>query len=335
MKITKGHLRQIIREEIKNVKSSLLTEAFRSKTLRKVAASNRTNKDFFSASAARYGIQWDKIEDHQIERLRTPKKKGLAFAVAGKNIESLPSKKRQSRYYSNTKTYVNIKKGQLIAVIKDGKALYTGNSYREPEIGTGGEIDSYSKRMVGLDAFGYRSLKTIQEIPGLMWYHIDLSKDADYMGALEIGRLRKAARYGATKFTTPEEFSKQQKERYTQAVRQMKNDPKRIKKEVTKATKHLDKMMKEVLEAKSPAMKKLLKTLSKEYGASYFMDKQYSAAGNIAGRSEDLFRDYSTYLREANRRSSMRNQEWENQYAATVIDSTRNILKLKAHTFVN
>ena len=214
MKITKGHLRQIIREEIKNVKSSLLTEAFQSKTLRKVAASNRTNNDFFSASAARYGIQWDKIEDHQIERLRTPKKKGLAFAVAGKNIESLPSKKRQSSYYSNTTMYVGIKKGQLIATIRDGKALYMGNSYREPEIGTGGEIDSYSRRMVGLDAFGYKSFKTIQEIPGLMWYHIDLSKDADYMGALEIGRLRKAARYGATKFTTPEEFSKQQKERY-------------------------------------------------------------------------------------------------------------------------
>ena len=335
MKITKGHLRQIIREEIKNVKSSLLTEAFRSKTLRKVAASNRTNNDFFSASAARYGIQWDKIEDHQIERLRTPKKKGLAFAVAGKNIESLPSKKRQSSYYSNTTMYVGIKKGQLIATIRDGKALYMGNSYREPEIGTGGEIDSYSRRMVGLDAFGYKSFKTIQEIPGLMWYHIDLSKDADYMGALEIGRLRKAARYGATKFTTPEEFSKQQKERYTQAVRKMKNDPKRIKKEVMKATKHLDKMMKEVISAKSPAMKKLLKRLSKEYGASYFVDKQYSAAGSIAGRSEDLFRSYSTYLREANRRASMRNQEWENQYAAEVIDSTRNILKLKAHTFVN
>ena len=86
MKITKGHLRQIIREEIKNVRSSLLTEAFQSKTLRKVASGNRANNDFFSATAGRYGIQWDRIEDHQIERLRTPKKKGLAFAVAGKNI---------------------------------------------------------------------------------------------------------------------------------------------------------------------------------------------------------------------------------------------------------
>ena len=114
----------------------------------------------------------------------------------------------------------------------------------------------------------------------------------------------------------------------------MKNDPKRIKKEVNKATKHLDKMMKEVLEAKSPAMKKMIKRLSKEYGASYFMDKQYSAASNIAGRSEDLFRDYSTYLREANSSSRMRNDEWANQYAATVVDSTRNILKLKAINFL-
>ena len=331
MKITKGYLRQIIREEIRDVKNSLLTEVFQSDTLRKIAA-GRINRDFFSATASKYGIAWDKIEDHQIERLRTPKKKGLSFAVASKNIEHLPSKTRSS-YYSD-RVYVGITKGQLIAVVKDGKALYMGNHYREPEIGTAGEIDSYSRNMVGLDTFGYRSLKTIQQIPGLMWYHIDLSKGADYMGALEIGRLRKAARYGATKFTSAEEFSKKQKERYVSAVRKMKNDPKRIKKEVNKATKHLDKMMKEVLEAKSPAVKKMIKRLSKEYGASYFVDKQYSAAGNIAGRSEDLFRDYSTYLREANSSSRMRNDEWANQYAATVVDSTRNILKLKAIDFL-
>jgi len=333
MKITKGHLRQIIREEIRDVKASLLTEVFQSDTLRKIAA-GRINRDFFSATASKYGIEWDKIEDHQIERLRTPKKKGIAFAVASKNIEHLPSKTRQSRYYSSDRVYVGITKGQIIAVIKDGKALYMGNSYREPEIGTGGEVDSYSKQMVGLDVFGYRSLKAIQQIPGLMWYHLDLSKDADYLGAIEIGRLRKAARYGASKFTSAEEFSKKQKERYIQAVRKMKNDPKRIKKEVMKATKHLDKMMKEVLEAKSPAMKKMIKRYKKEYGASYFMDKQYSAASNIAGRSEDLFRDYSTYLREANSSSRMRNDEWANQYAATVVDSTRNILKLKAINFL-
>ena len=187
MKIQVEQLKQIIREEIRDVKNSLLTEVFQSDTLRKIASS-RINRDFFSATAKKYGIEWDKVEDHQIERLRTPKKKGIAFAIAGKNIEYLPSKKRQG-YYSSSKVYVGITKGRLIAVLKDGKALYMGNSYRKAEIGTAGEVDSYSKQMVGLDEFGYRSLKAIQEIPSLMWFHLHLSKDAVYMGAVEKGRL--------------------------------------------------------------------------------------------------------------------------------------------------
>ena len=332
MKIQVEQLKQIIREEIRDVKNSLLTEVFQSDTLRKIASS-RINRDFFSATAKKYGIEWDKVEDHQIERLRTPKKKGIAFAIAGKNIEYLPSKKRQG-YYSSSKVYVGITKGRLIAVLKDGKALYMGNSYRKAEIGTAGEVDSYSKQMVGLDEFGYRSLKAIQEIPALMWYHLDLSKDAEYMGAVEKGRLRQAARYGASKFTSAEEFGKQQKERYSKAVAKMKNDPKKIKTMVNKATTHLQKMLKEVLEAKSPAMKKVIKRYQKEYGATYFSDRQYRAAGDIAGRSEDLFRDYSTYLAEANTSSTMRSDEWVNKYAETVVNSCRNIMKLKAVDFV-
>ena len=331
MKITKGILREIIREEIKDVKNSLLTEVFMSDTLKKLA-SGRLNRDFFSATASKYGIKWDKVEDHQIERLRTPKKKGISFAVAGKNVEHLPSKTRQS-YYGGNRIYVGITKGRLVAALKDGKPLYMG-SYREPEVGTSGEIDSYSKSMVGLDTFGYRSLKAIQEIPGLMWYHLDLNKREDYMGADEIGKLRKAARYGASKFTTHQEFSKAQQERYSKAVAKMKNDPKRIKKEVTKATKHLDKMMKEILEGKSPRMKKAMARYQKEYGRDYIGNKKFEAASQIANRSSNLFDDYSTYLKETNSGRSWRNDEWVNKYAETVVNDTRNILKLKATNFI-
>jgi len=331
MKITKGILREIIREEIKDVKNSLLTEVFQSDTLKKLS-SGRLNRDFFSATASKYGVKWDKIEDHQIERLRTPKKKGITFAVAGKNIEHLPSKTRQS-YYGGNRIYVGITKGRLIAALKDGKPLYMG-SYREPEVGTSAEVDSYSKSMVGLDTFGYRSLKTIQEIPGLMWYHLDLNKKEDYMGADEMGRLRQAARYGASKFTTHQEFSKAQQERYSKAVAKMKNDPKRIKKEVTKATKHLDKMMKEILEGKSPRMKKAMARYQKEYGRDYIGNKKFEAASQIANRSSNLFDDYSTYLKETNSGRSWRNDEWVNKYAETVVNDTRNILKLKATNFI-
>ena len=120
------------------------------------------------------------------------------------------------------------------------------------------------------------------------------------------------------------------KERYSKAVAKMKNDPKKIKTMVNKATTHLQKMLKEVLEAKSPAIKKAIKRYKKEYGASYFSDRQYRAASDIASRSENLFRDYSTYLQEANRSAMMRSDEYVNRYAETVVNDCRNIMKLKA-----
>ena len=183
MKITKSQLRQIIKEEIHNVKKSMmLTEAFKSDVLRNLASGyGGLNRDFFSQTAKKYGVEWDKVEDYHIEKLRTPKNKGLVIAVAGKNVEHLPSKVRQG-YYSSGRVYVGLTKGRLVAVLKDGKALYTGSNYRA-QIGTAGEVDSYSKRMVGLDVFGYRSLKAIQSIPGLEYYHIDMKKGGEFMRA--------------------------------------------------------------------------------------------------------------------------------------------------------
>ena len=333
MKITKSQLKQIIKEEIHNVKKSMmLTEAFKSDILRNLATGyGRLNRDFFSASAKRYGIEWDKVEDYHIEKLRTPKKKGLVIAVAGKPVEHLDSKVRQG-YYSRGKVYAGLTKGRLVAVLKDGKALYTGSNYRA-QIGTAGEVDSYSKQMVGLDVFGYRSLKAIQSIPGLEYYHIDMKKGGEFMRAERKAELRKSARYGATNFIDHKEFAKQQKERYSDLVKKMKNDPKKIKAMVNKAVKHLDKIMKEVMDLKSSPMKKYIKIIQKEYGenASDRLDSiQHKAAGEIAQQSSRLHQEYGYYLQEANREEIMRSDKYVNSYAANVTDDCRRILKLKA-----
>ena len=334
MKITKSQLRQIIKEEIHNVKKSMmLTEAFKSDVLRNLESGyGGLNRDVFSQTAKRYGIEWDKVEDYHIEKLRTPKKKGLVIAVAGKNVEYLPSKVRQG-YYSSSRAYVGLTKGRLVAVLKDGKALYTGSGYRSTEVGTAGEIDSYSKQMVGLDVLGYRSLKAIQEIPGLEYYHIDMKKGGEFMRAERKAELRKSARYGATNFIDHKEYAKQQKERYSDLVKKMKNDPKKIKAMVNKAVKHLDKIMKEVMDLKSSPMKKYIKIIQKEYGenASDRLDSiQHKAAGEIAQQSSRLHQEYGYYLQEANREEIMRSDKYVNSYAANVTDDCRRILKLKA-----
>ena len=334
MKITKSQLRQIIKEEIHNVKKSMmLTEAFKSDVLRNLASGyGGLNRDFFSQTAKKYGVEWDKVEDYHIEKLRTPKNKGLVIAVAGKNVEYLPSKVRQG-YYSSSRAYVGLTKGRLVAVLKDGKALYTGSGYRSTEVGTAGEIDSYSKQMVGLDVFGYRSLKAIQEIPGLEYYHIDMKKGGEFMRAERKAELRKSARYGATNFIDHKEFAKQQKERYSDLVKKMKNDPKKIKAMVNKAVKHLDKIMKEVMDLKSSPMKKYINIIQKEYGenASDRLDSiQHKAAGEIAQQSSRLHQEYGYYLQEANREEIMRSDKYVNSYAANVTDDCRRILKLKS-----
>ena len=52
----------------------------------------------------------------------------------------------------------------------------------------------------------------------------------------------------------------------------MKNDPKRIKAMVNKTVKHLDKMMKEVMDLKSPTMKKYIKMIQKDLNSFNFKD---------------------------------------------------------------
>ena len=338
MKITKAQIRQIIKEEIQNVKKSImLTEVFKSDVLRNLASGyGGLNREFFSQTAKRYGVEWDKIEDYHIEKLRTPKKKGLVIAVAGKNVEYLPSKVRQG-YYSSGRAYVGLTKGRLVAVLKDGKALYTGSNYRA-EIGTAGEVDSYSKRMVGLDVFGYRSLKAIQDIPGLEYYHIDMKKGGEFMRAQRKAELRQSARYGASKFIDHKEFAKKQKQRYSDLVQKMKNDPKKIKTMVNKTIKHFDKMMKEVMDLKSPTMKKYIKIIQKEYGA-HASDKldsnQFKAASELSQRSSRLYEKYSYYLRESNKgNKSDALSSYVDSYAADVVNDCRSILGMKAIDYI-
>ena len=82
----------------------------------------------------------------------------------------------------------------------------------------------------------------------------------------------------------------------------MKNDPKRIKLMVNKAVKHLDKMMKEVMDLKSPTMKKYIKMIQKEYGENQTdLIVINLNAGEISSSSR-LYEKYSYYLRESNKK---------------------------------
>ena len=113
----------------------------------------------------------------------------------------------------------------------------------------------------------------------------------------------------------------------------MKNDPKKIKAMVNKSVKHLDKMMKEVMDLKSSPVKKYIKIVKKEYGenASDRLDSiQHKAAGEIAQQSSRLHQQYGYYLQEANREEIMRSDKYVDSYASDVVNDCRRILSMKA-----
>jgi len=164
-----------------------------------------------------------------------------------------------------------------------------------------------------------------------------MKKGGEFMRAQRKAELRQSARYGASKFIDHKEFAKQQKQRYSDLVKKMKNDPKKIKAMVNKTVKHLDKMMKEVMDLKSPTMKKYIKIVQKEYGenASDRLDtNQFKAASEISQRSSRLYEKYSYYLKESNRKEIMRSDKYVDSYASDVVNDCRGILSQKAIDYI-
>jgi len=96
--------------------------------------------------------------------------------------------------------------------------------------------------------------------------------------------------------------------------------------------------MKEVMDLKSPTMKKYIKIIQKEYGA-HASDKldsnQFKAASELSQRSSRLYEKYSYYLRESNKGDkSDALSSYVDSYAADVVNDCRSILGMKAIDYI-
>ena len=114
---------------IKESKVSYLTEAFKSKLLRKFSMNNRGNldRDLYSYLATQ-GLEASKIEDNQIKKQSRLPGKGVAIAVASKKV-TLHAK--GNRYWESS---LEIDKGTIVCVFKDGKSLWYTRSWRSKDI---------------------------------------------------------------------------------------------------------------------------------------------------------------------------------------------------------
>ena len=295
----------------------IMTEAFRAGKLRVLANDWRGLDSAFWSYGAKLGIEWDKITDAEIETNTKPKKKGIEIAYVDKDTK-VPVKGRIPDYMSRYD--MGIEKFTAISVLKDGKPLWytkswkpldkvmtaTGKKVKDsyygrrstiPDVDAGSR--SYSRdKQFGINMIGYQSLQGMLKIPGIKFHHISLEKDMPYMGAGIKRKMRQAAQFGASKFTTNDEFKRINKSYFDELLRQKLNDPKKLQKKLQQAATLCQKVIDAAIGGVKPtgAIKKIIDDFTAKRSSSPEASA-YELTSKVSRSLANLYQDYASYQR--------------------------------------
>jgi hypothetical protein len=257
-------LKDVMRES----KVSYLVEALQSKLLRKFTNRQdfKLDNDFYGW-LARLGVRADKVTDDMIEKTAKLSGKGVVIAVTGKKV-SLPAKGK-----SYWRSDLEVDKGVVLSVFKDGKAVWWTKSWRESDKNRKKDIrvadtkgygfSTSENRTFGLNQFGYQNAASVKKINGVEFYKISLEESMPYMGGKEVRNLRSDIQVGSWKWRDDESFKRQNKDKYEDAIKAMYDDPEKVKAKVKRAKDYTDGLITGLIGGKpNAAAKKLLKGLS-------------------------------------------------------------------------
>jgi len=218
--MNKSELRAIILEELEKSKASLLTEKFASSIIGDInkRLDDSTAKDLWNSTANTYGIAWDKVKDEHVSTGANPRRNQLnIFFVA----EGTRNPYADSRYGTHA-----FYRDALLGISVGKKVIGFGGNhfYRDPgatkkskKVNT--NADNYSKAGVGVDAkvWNYkRMLEVSTEV-----FSIDI--DAIQNWNREVQTLRAEQQDGATAMQQNDEILKDNKNRYKQAIKVIKD----------------------------------------------------------------------------------------------------------------
>tara|TARA_B100000683_G_scaffold55413_1_gene53056 strand:- start:47 stop:1036 length:990 start_codon:yes stop_codon:yes gene_type:complete len=279
---------------IKESKVSYLTEAFKSKLLRKFSMNNRgsLDRDLYSY-LAKQGLEASKITDDQIQKQSRLPGKGISIAVTSKKVTLYA---KGNRYWESN---LEIDKGTIVCVFKDGKSLWYTRSWRSKDISVGNPTSYGSEdyRTFGLNKYGWQSPKAVKGIDGIQFYTISLDEDMPYMGAQKIRKLRQDIKYGAASFRDDKYFRDENKRRYDDAIENLYDDPAKVKAKIKKAKDYTDKLIQGLIGGKPNAeSKKLMNSLDRSFAND--AHKAISLLSRIADAMDRLYQKVRTYQEE-------------------------------------
>jgi hypothetical protein len=229
-----------LKDIIKESKVSYLTEAFKSKLLRKFSMNNRgsLDRDLYSY-LAKQGLQASKIEDNQITKQSNLPGKGVAIAVASKKVTL---RAKGNRYWESN---LEIDKGTIVSVFKDGKSLWYTKSWRSKDIQVKNPTawGSEDMKTFGLNKYGWQSPASVKKIDGIQFYKISLEEDLPYMGASKLRKLRADVKDGSWTWRTDKDFKQENERRYEDALKNIYNDPAKVKSVIMKTKDYANKLI--------------------------------------------------------------------------------------------
>ena len=304
--------------KIKNIikeHSIIMTESFKAGKLRALTNDWRGLDSDFWSYGAKLGIEWNKITDQEIETNAKPKKKGIEIAYIDKDV-TVPMKGKQRDYYRGSN--IGIDKFSVISVLKDGKPLWYTKSWKPltnvmtatgkkakdsyygkrstiPDVDAGSRSYSRSKQF-GINEVGYMSLSGMMKIPGIKFHHISLEEDMPYMGAGVKRQMRQAAQFGASRFTTNDEFKRINQSYFDELLKKRLNDPKKLGAKVKQAAKICQDLIDAAIGGKKPSAK-MKKTIEMGAGVSSSSEADaYRFVSNVGSKLARLYDYYGYYL---------------------------------------
>ena len=301
-------------KDILNENQILITEKFAAGKLRALTNHWQGLEAQFFMWGAKLGVEWDKLTDSEIETNPKPKKKGIEIAYVDKKV-TVPTKGKKG--YWSSDEFV-LEKFTAVLVLKDGKPMWWTHDYAPANkvmTATGKRLASggYSKGRVatvdvgtrdlpyprrdktfGINQLGYQSLSSVMKIPGIKFHHINLDEDQPYMGAGIKRQMRQAAQFGASKFTTNDEFKRINQSYFDDLLRKRLNDPKKLAAKVKQASKFCQQIIDAALGGKKATGK--IKSVIDTYQSNRTARSQESEAYSLAGAvGDDLARLYTYY----------------------------------------
>ena len=292
----------------------LITEKFAAGKLRALTNHWQGLEAQFFMWGAKLGVEWDKIKDSEIETNTKPKKKGIEIAYVDKEVK-VPTKGKKGYW---TDSHFTLRKFTAVLVLKDGKPVWWTHDYEPANkvmtatgkrlVGSGSTkgrvatVDAgprdlpYPRRdkTFGMNQLGYQSLSSVMKIPGIKFHHINLDEDQPYMGAGVKRQMRQAAQFGASKFTTNDEFKRINQSYFDELLRKRLNDPKKLAEKVKKAAEFCQQIIDAALGGVKATGK--VKKVIDDYQSNRTSHTQESEAYSLAGAiGDDLARLYTYY----------------------------------------